>query len=100
VVRDFSQEGPSDVLLHLLDFMHPLLILLSPLVFLDRERKADGYPWLEWKVRVFATGAAMAVGGMVLRIDWLVTVAIVVLVGGFMIRFLPGGTGERQREEE
>ena len=80
--------------------MHALLILLSPLVFLDRGRKADGYPWLEWKVRVFAAGAALAIGGMVLRIEWLVTVAIVVLVGGFMIRFLSGGTGERPREED
>ena len=80
--------------------MHALLILLSPLVFLDRGRKADGYPWLEWKVRIFAAGAALAIGGMVLRIEWLVTVAIVVLVGGFMIRFLPGGTGERPREED
>lgn len=80
--------------------MHPLLILLSPLVFLDRGRNAAGYPWLEWKVRVFAAGAALAIGGMVLRIEWLVTAAIVLLVGGFMIRFLPGGTGEEQTEEE
>jgi hypothetical protein len=67
---------------------------MSLLVFLDRSRRAERYPLLEWKVRFFAVGAALAIGGMVLGIDWLVTAAIFILVAGFFLRFFPGGTGE------
>jgi hypothetical protein len=63
------------------------------LVFVDRERRADEYPWLPWKVRLFIIGAVLALGGMAMRMDWLVLVAIGILVLGFMIRFLPGGKG-------
>jgi hypothetical protein len=76
------------------------LAFLSPLVFLDRSRRAEGYPWLVWKVRFFVIGAALAVGGMVLEMDWIVGLAIVVLALGFLVRFLPGGQGVRSEEEE
>jgi hypothetical protein len=69
------------------------------MIFMDRERRASRYPWLEWKVRLFAIGAALALGGMILLVDWLVTVGIGVLTVGFVIRFLPGGRGEREAEE-
>ncbi len=71
-----------------------------PLVFLDRSRRAREYPWLEWKVRLFTVGASLAVGGMLLRIDWLITVAILVLVAGFVLRFVQGGTGVDPEEED
>jgi uncharacterized membrane protein len=54
--------------------------------------------WLEWKVRLFAIGAALAFGGMVLRIDWVVSVAIVVLLLGFLARFVPRGDGHDDAE--
>ena len=67
---------------------------MSPIPFMDRRRRADRYPWLEWKVRLFVVGASLAVAGMAIEIQWLVVVAIVILFAGFLIRFLPGGTGE------
>ncbi len=35
-----------------------------------------------------------------MEIDWLVLVATVVLGVGFLLRFLPGGTGKVEGEEE
>jgi hypothetical protein len=70
------------------------------LVFVDRSRKADDYPWLPWKVRIFLAGAALAVVGMALDSNVLVGIAMGVLVFGFMIRFLPGGKGVAEGEEE
>ena len=61
---------------------------------MDRGRKAGRYPWLAWKVRFFVLGAAMALAGMAMAIQWLVAIAIVILFGAFLIRFLPGGRGE------
>lgn len=69
------------------------------LVFLDRSRKADEYPWLLWKVRLFVIGAGLAVGGMLLEMDWVVFAAIVVLAAAFLVRFLPGGRGEVKGDE-
>jgi hypothetical protein len=70
------------------------------LVFMDRRRKADAYPWLVWKVRLFVIGACLAVGGMVMDMDWLILLAIAALVAGFLVRFLPGGTGLVHEEPE
>ena len=72
---------------------------MSTLIFLDRSRRADDYPWLLWKVRLFVIGAGLAVGGMVMDLDWLILIAIVFLLGGFLVRFLPGGTGVVEDEE-
>ena len=54
---------------------------------MDRTKRAGRY--LEWKVRAFAAGATLALGGMYLGKQWLVGVAIVVLAGGMALRFLP-----------
>jgi hypothetical protein len=72
---------------------------MSTLIFLDRSRRADDYPWLLWKVRLFVIGAGLAVGGMVMDLDWLILVAIAFLLGGFLVRFLPGGKGVVEDEE-
>ncbi|MEX0856463.1 MAG: hypothetical protein WD056_02730 [Gemmatimonadota bacterium] len=73
-----------------------------PLLFLDRVRRADDYPWLAWKVRFFAAGAALALGGIMLQIDWIVMLATGILVAGFFLRFLPSGKGvtDHGRDEE
>jgi hypothetical protein len=63
------------------------------LLFLDRERRGEAYPWLQWKVRLFAIGAGLAIGGIILDWRWLIVAAIVVLAAGFTLRFLPGGRG-------
>jgi hypothetical protein len=69
------------------------------MLFVDRSRKADRYPWLEWKVRLFAIGAALAVGGMATGFDALVSVGTGVLLLAFLVRFLPGGKGEVENDE-
>lgn len=63
------------------------------MLFVDRGRRADRYPWIEWKMRLFVVGAALGVGGMVLEMDWIIVLAIVVLFCGFLLRFVPGGRG-------
>ncbi len=70
------------------------------MIFLDRSRKADEYPWLEWKVRLFVIASVLAVGGMVMDEGWIIILAIVALAVGFSLRFLPGGQGVREEEEE
>ncbi len=49
---------------------------------------------LEWRVRLFAAGAALALAGMYMRLDWLINVALGVLLVGFALRFLPEKGGE------
>jgi|GEM_PF-1229423 len=66
---------------------------LALLVFVDRTRKADEYPWLPWKVRLFLLGAVVAVAGMGLDSGLLVGIAMGILVLAFLVRFLPGGKG-------
>lgn len=67
---------------------------------LDRSRKGQAYPWLEWKVRLFVIGAGLGVGGMVLDNRWIVGAGMAVLLAGFLVRFLPGGRGIPHPEEE
>ncbi len=62
-------------------------------MILDRDRKADPYPVLEWKVRLFILGAGLGVGGMLLEVWWLIPLAVVVLAAGVLLRFLPAGKG-------
>jgi hypothetical protein len=64
-------------------------------VFFDRSRRAGRY--LEWKVRLFTLGAVLAVVGMAVDQVWMTWAAIVVLIAGMVLRFLPGG---REREAD
>lgn len=71
---------------------------------LDRSRRAG--PWLEWKVRLFAVAAVLALAGMYLQQRWMTGGAIVVLALAMALRFLPGGratdpdAGEAAEEDE
>jgi len=56
---------------------------------LDRSRRAGRF--LAWKVRIFSAGAALALAGIYLDDRWLTGGAIVILLGGVLLRFLPGG---------
>lgn len=80
------------------------------MIFLDRSRREED-PHLEWKIVLFWVGAALALAGMAMERPLLVTVAIVVLVVGFLLRFLPSTSSgpspsseetgrEEEREEE
>lgn len=58
------------------------------MIFLDRSRRGED-PHLEWKIVLFWVGAVLALAGMAMDRPVLVTVAIVVLVVGFLLRFPP-----------
>lgn len=48
---------------------------------------------LEWRIRIFGSGAILAVLGMYFDMSWMIWLAIVVLVLGLGLRFLPGSGG-------
>jgi hypothetical protein len=64
----------------------------------DRTRRAG--PWLEWKVRIFVTGAVLGLAGIFLDERGLVVAALVVLALGVGIGLLPGGRGRPRDEPE
>lgn len=59
------------------------------MLHLDRSRRAGRF--LAWKVRIFSAGAVLALAGIYLDDRRLTGAAIVLLVGGALLRFLPGG---------
>jgi hypothetical protein len=69
------------------------------LIFLNRNRSGSD-PHLEWKVRFFFLGAALAMAGVALDSTLLVTLAIVVLVGGAALRLIPGRNGAAEGVDE
>lgn len=59
-----------------------------------RDPAAGPDVWLPLKMALFVTGAAAAMAGIALNRDWLVNVAIGLLLLGFLLRFVgprPGG---------
>jgi hypothetical protein len=52
---------------------------------LDRSRKAG--PYLEWKVAIFIVAAGLGLSGMYLEERWLTGAAILLLLGGVLLRF-------------
>lgn len=67
-------------------------------MLLDRKRRADKY--LEWKVRLFSVAAVFALAGLYLENRWLTGVAIMLLLGAFVFRFLPDDTREPDESDE
>lgn len=67
-------------------------------MLLDRDRRAGKY--LEWKVRVFSVAAVVAVTGIYLENRWLTGAAIVILMGGLLLRFLPSEAEDAEVYEE
>jgi hypothetical protein len=55
---------------------------------------------LTWRVRIFAAGAVLALWGMSRGIEWLVNLAIGVLLVGFLLRFLPEADEDRTDADE
>lgn len=58
-------------------------------MFFRRGVEADR--WLQAKMWLFSIGALLALVGMFLENSWVIGVAGLVLVAGFLLRFLPGG---------
>lgn len=67
-------------------------------MFIRRSKAAAGAGTghnLQLRMIFFAVGAALALGGMALEIEWLMNVALVVLLVGFALRFIgPKATDE------
>ena len=63
---------------------------------LDRSQEAGDY--LVWKVRIFTVGAVLAMVGMYREESWMTGAAILVLLLGFGVRFLPGVSGPDEGE--
>jgi len=61
---------------------------------LDRKRRGKD-PHLEWKVRLFFVGGALALLGIALNSSAVVGGALVVLLAGMGLRFLPGNKEDR-----
>jgi len=57
--------------------------------FADRTPRPGGDPHLRLKLALFVAAALVAVLGIGLERDWLVTLAITLLAGGIVLRFLP-----------
>jgi len=55
----------------------------------DRRPRPGEDPYLRHKVALFTAGTLAAVLGIALERDWLVTVAIVILAIGILLRVLP-----------
>ncbi len=54
--------------------------------------------FLEWRLRIFGAGAVLGLAGIFLDISWLVTAALVVLIGGVAMRYTanPGAVDEEE----
>lgn len=68
------------------------------MIFLDRSRRGKD-PYLKLKMALFWVGAALALLGIGLESSLLVNVAIAVLLGGFVLRFLPSSSSSSDDDE-
>jgi hypothetical protein len=66
--------------------------------FLDRSKRAGR--WLEWKVRLFAVAAVLAMCGIYFEERWMTVLALVVLLGTMSFRFLGERDSAGDAEEE
>jgi hypothetical protein len=66
--------------------------------FITRRSGRGPDPWLLAKVRFFAIGAALALGGILLDSDLMVWGAMAVLAVGILLRFLPAPQPEGEAE--
>jgi len=56
-------------------------------MLLDRNRRAGKF--LEWKVRLFSVAAVVALAGIYMESRWWTGAAILILMGGLLLQFLP-----------
>ena len=56
-------------------------------LLLDRRRRPSHY--LVWKIRIFGVAAVVALVGMYLNNPWITGTALVMLLLGMLLRFLP-----------
>lgn len=65
----------------------------------SRERRGPD-PYYHWKAILFSVGAAFGLGAMVTDHDWLIWIAVPILLLGVALRWAPGGTARRGQEPD
>jgi len=60
-------------------------------VFISRGSQNDAMRHLQWRIRLFAVGAGLGLGGIGLESAWMIWGALAVLLAGMALRFLPDG---------
>lgn len=53
--------------------------------------------FLRWRIGAFLLGAILGLTGIFLDLSWLVTVALVVLLGGVLLRMIPSNDTWEER---
>jgi hypothetical protein len=66
-------------------------------LFMDRRPRSRRF--LLWKMRIFAVAAVLALFGMYLNNPYVTGSALVLLLGGVALRFVPEPRGEPEGEE-
>lgn len=61
-------------------------------------RRRSGY-YLVWKVRIFSVAAGIALVGMYLNNPWITGTALVLLLCGMLLRFLPEPKATKDPDE-
>lgn len=67
-------------------------------MFIDRRKRGGTY--LQWRARLLGIGAVLALVGIATGREWVINVAIGVLVLGFGLRFLEGRDVPEEAEED
>lgn len=67
-------------------------------MFIRRTRQ-EGDPYLPWKLRSFAFGAALGLAGIFFDSGWLIGIALGVLGVGFVLRFAADGEEDEESVE-
>ena len=62
------------------------------MIFRPSREKRGSDPFLIAKIAIFVLGATVALIGIATNTDWVITVAIAILLVGFILRFLPHRT--------
>lgn len=67
-------------------------------LLLDRSKRAGR--WLEWKVRLFAVAAVLAMCGIYFEERWMTMTAIGLLLGAMLLGLVGKGNSARDAEED
>lgn len=59
-------------------------------MFIGRRDHSDAIGHLNWRIRLFSIGAGLGIGGIWIDNSWLINGAILALVAGMAVRFVPG----------
>lgn len=68
-------------------------------MFVDRRKRGPGAN-LAWRVRLLGLGAVLAMVGISTEREWLINVALGVLILGFGLRFVGARNGEGDDDQE